>query len=116
MSETETLAEKWLRENPDKLPSRADLLAAAVTATKQPDPFDEFTAGLRRVEEQPDALARLEAWLKDSYGRSMDCRWSESSKQWSVILRLKDHRHESAYGTEYAATVHAAIDEAEADE
>ena len=39
---------------------------------EQPNPFDEFTAGLERVEQQSGTIERLEAWLVEAPERSLE--------------------------------------------
>ena len=108
----ETLVEKWLRENPGKRES-FDMEVAKLAA--------EVAA------EEGRAIARLEAWLAENSDSDVKITWSVPWG-YEVILtvthpsRMKQHFAEyervttNIEKTGLAATIHAAIDRAEADE
>jgi hypothetical protein len=80
---------------------------------KQPDVFDEFTAGLE--ETPPDAIERLEVWLNDTPGREviigLESLGYEPRSGFDVVLRGKGSTS-IGYDKELglAATIHAVID------
>ena len=89
----------------DSRPAESPTVATCCTPAAQPDPKD---AG--------DAAERLEAWLAQGIRRDAEITYQRGAHKWSVELR--DWRLGGFYAcvddqSDLAATIHAALDEAE---